>query len=216
MKHTRLRRLRRSTALLAAMAIAGFVGYRVHDYRRTAQTVSAVTAAWDLDYFVRPESFSEVEATRAELEGLAFRYRTEVRTRFLSETDSVVPAVERRSIIIRELEAALEEFRNAPGEPYIAQDLLLLLKRAGHYDRWLNVYLDLLYRRPTEEVIALFAPEAQDLGSATGRAAEVNAALRHVMEIPIPFPAKNRLTFRELHVTALKKSDRESDRAASL
>lgn len=203
MKHSRLRIVRRSVGLLAVVALAGIAGYRIHEYRGSAQAVSGAGSAWDIDYFTRPDSFSEVEATRAEMEGLAYRYRTEVRTRFLYPTDAVIPATERRSTIIAELERALVEFRDAPGEPFIAQDLLLLLKRSGSYDRWLNVYLDLLYRRPTVDLIALFAPEASELGSATGRAEEVSSALRHVMEIPIDFPAKRQLQNPALHVTSV-------------
>lgn len=203
MKHSRVRFLRRMTGGLAALILAGSVGYRVHDYRTQLNSVSAVGSSWDLDYFTRPGSFSEVEATRADLEGLASRYRAEIRTRFLYTPDAVRPVAQRRTSVIAELEQGAKEFHNAPGESFLVQDLLLLLKQAGSYDRWLDVYLDLLYRRPTEEVIALFVHEAQELGSATGRAAEVESALRHLLEIPIDSPTKRQLQDGALHGTSL-------------
>jgi hypothetical protein len=184
--------------LLAALA-----GYRVHDLRLTASAGSATEARWDLDYFVRPSSFSEVEATRAELEGLAYRYRTEIRTRYLGTPTPAASETRRRDSIIHDLETALSEFRNAPGEAYIAQDLLILLKRSGDYGRWLDLYLDLLYRRPTEDVISLFATEARTLAAATGRQVEVEAALRHVTEIPVEFSAKGHLQTADVHGSAL-------------
>ncbi|MBL9176279.1 MAG: hypothetical protein JNL10_22240 [Verrucomicrobiales bacterium] len=203
MKRSFLRLARRSAGTLAAVLLAALAGYRLHDLRLTARAGSATEARWDLDYFVRPSSFSEVEATRAELEGLAYRYRTEVRTRYLATPNPAVPDTGTRAAIIRDLETALSEFRNAPGEAYIAQDLLILLKRSGDYGRWLDLYLDLLYRRPTEDVISLFATEARTLAAATGRQAEVEAALRHVMEIPVEFSAKGHLQTADVHGSAL-------------
>lgn len=187
------------------MLVAGIVGYRAHDYRQNDPAVSSTDDPWDLDYFTRPESFSEIEATRSDLEGLAVRYRTEARTRFLISPNQARPVLERQTTIIAELERGLEEFKDTPGESYLAQDLLLLLKRTGDYNRWLNVYLDLLYRRPTEEVIGLFAREARELGSATGRAAEVELALKHVLEIPLDFPAKRQLQVPVAHASSFSR-----------
>lgn len=186
-----------------AVLLAALAGYRVHDLRLTAGAGSATEARWDLDYFVRPSSFSEVEATRAELEGLAYRYRTEIRTRYLGTPTVAGSDTKLRDSIIHDLETALSEFRNAPGEAYIAQDLLILLKRSGDYGRWLDLYLDLLYRRPTEDVISLFATEARTLALATGRQEEVETALRHVTEIPVEFSAKGHLQTADVHGSAL-------------
>lgn len=203
MKRSSLRLARRSAGTLAAVILAALAGYRLQDLRLTARAGSATEARWDLDYFVRPSSFSEVEATRAELEGLAYRYRTELRTRYLATPNPAARDTGTRAAVIRDLETALSEFRNAPGEATIAQDLLILLKRSGDYGRWLDLYLDLLYRRPTEDVISLFATEARTLAAATGRQTEVEAALRHVMEIPVEFSAKGHLQTADVHESAL-------------
>lgn len=203
MKHSHVRFGRRMAGFLATMVLAGIAGYRLHDYQRNSNSVTKIGAPWDLDYFTHPESFSEIEASRTDMEGLAARYRTEIRTRYLYAADSAQPVARRRSSVIAELERGVEEFRNTPGEPLVLQDLLLLLKQAGEYDRWLTVYLDMLYRRPTEEIIGILAREAQELGTAVGRAAEVDAALRHVLEIPREFPSKQHLRGRPFHVTSL-------------
>ncbi len=208
MKHSHIRFGRRMAGFLATMVLAGIAGYRVHDYQRNSNSVTQVGARWDLDLFTRPESFSEIEASRTDMEGLASRYRAEIRTRYLYAADRTQPAARRRSSVIAELERGVEEFRNTPGESLVLQDLLLLLRQAGEYDRWLNVYLEMLYRRPTEEMIGILAREAQELGTAVGRAAEVDAALRHVLEIPREFPSKQHLRDRPFHVTALPSLDR--------
>lgn len=203
MKRSSLRLVRRSAGTLAGVLVAALAGYHLHDLRVTARAGSTTDARWDLDYFVRPSSFSEVEATRAELEGLAYRYRTEIRTRYLGAPTTAASDAKTRASLIRDLETALSEFRNAPGEAYIAQDLLILLKRSGDYSRWLDLYLDLLYRRPTEDVISLFASDARTLAAATGRQVEVEAALHHVTEIPIEFSAKGHLQTADVHGSAL-------------
>lgn len=203
MKRPSLRQVRRSAGTLVAVLVAALAGYHLHDLRLPTRAGSATDARWDLDYFVRTSSFSEVEATRAELEGLANRYRTEIRTRYLDVPTTSASGAKTRASLIRDLETALSEFRNAPGEATIAQDLLILLKRSGDYGRWLDLYLDLLYRRPTEDVIALFASEARTLASATRRQAEVEAALRHVTEIPVEFSPKGHLQTADVHGSAL-------------
>ncbi|MCW5559780.1 MAG: hypothetical protein KIT22_18340, partial [Verrucomicrobiae bacterium] len=80
---------------------------------------------------------------------------------------------------------------------------LLLLKKSGDCRRWLEVYLDVAYRRPTEELVGLCAHDALVMAVAAGRLSEVTAAFRHVLEIPLEFPAKHRL---ELPVATVSDS----------
>lgn len=199
MKPRVIRRIRTVAGWLLAIILGGMAGYWIRDYRAMTAKTSGSMAAWGLDDFVRPRSFSSVEAMRAELEGLAQLYRTEARTRLLQSESKPLAAALRRSEAIAELERGWTAFRDTSGEAYVVQDLLLLLKKSGASRRWLEVYLDMAYRRPTEELVGLFANDALTMAATTGRLSEVTAALRHVLEIPLEFPAKHRL---ELPVTA--------------
>jgi hypothetical protein len=120
--------------MLAEVMLAGYARCWVRDYLAPTGTAEN-GGGWDLNYFARPGSFSDVEATRAKLEGLTYRYRTEVRTRFLAELDSGAQGSDLRTSIIHELERALTESRKAPREPFVTQDLLLLLKRSERFSR---------------------------------------------------------------------------------
>ncbi|MBN8247644.1 MAG: hypothetical protein J0L84_09395 [Verrucomicrobia bacterium] len=204
MKHAVSRRLRTVAGWVLALVVGGMAGYWVRDYRTLTAKASGSMTAWGLDDFVRPRSFSPVEASRAELEGLAQLYRAEARTRLLKAEAGVLPAMARRSETIADLERGWEAFRDTSGEAVLVQDLLLLLKKSGDHSRWLGVYLDVAYRRPTEELIGLFADDALEIAGASGRLPEVTAALRHVLEIPIEFPGKRRL---EAPVATVSHSD---------
>jgi len=187
------RRIRAAAGWLLAVILGAMAGYWIRDYRAMTGKSSGVVTAWGLDDFVHPRSFSPVEVTRAELEGLAQLYRAEARTRLLQAESEAIPAALRRSETIAELERGWTAFRDTPGESYVVQDLLLLLKKSGDRRRWLEVYLDVAYRRPTEDLVGLFADDALAMATAAGRLSEVTAALRHVLEIPLEFPAKRRL-----------------------
>jgi len=187
------RRIRTLAGWGLGLILGAMGGYWIHDYRAVTIRSSGSMTVWGLDDFVRPRSFSPVEATRAELEGLAQLYRAETRTRLLNADASPVSAAARRTEAIARLESGLRAFRDTPGEPVVVQDLLLLLKKSGDHGRWLDVYLDFVYRCPTEELIGLFASDALEVAGGAGRTAEVTAALRHVMEIPLEFPGKHRL-----------------------
>lgn len=204
MKHALSRRLRTVVGWILALALGGMAGHWLRDFRTLTAQASGSMTAWGLDDFVRPRSFSPVEASRAELEGLAQLYRAEARTRLLHADSGGLPAGVRRSETIEDLERGRQAFRDTPGEAVLVQDLLLLLKKSGNHDRWLGVYLDMAYRRPTEELIGLFADDALEIASAVGRLPEVTAALRHVLEIPIEFPGKRRL---EAPVAAVSHTD---------
>lgn len=85
---------------------------------------------------------------------------------------------ERTSItgLVQEFEERIREFQGTGEEPLLVRGLLLLLASDGAYERWLEVYLDFLYRRPTEELVGRLAREALTAGRATGRLAEVAPA----------------------------------------
>lgn len=190
---TRLRCFHRPGPILALALLAAGVGFLLRDLPERLPSASADRSFRDLDLFVQPRSFSEIEVTRAELTGLALRFRTEARLTHLMRVRQEPPSAAQRRAAIAELERGIAEFKDTPEELYLVQDLLLLLRADGQVNRWLDVYLELLYRRPTQEMLATLVPMARRLAQAAEREAEVEAAVHHVLTIPLDFPAKRLL-----------------------
>lgn len=92
---------------------------------------------------------------------------------------------------IRDLELGVEEFEGTEEESSCAQDLFSELRRAGRFDRGVEVYLKALYEHPTHPFVARFAKDAMAVARRAGREAEVLAGLRHLSAIPLNFEGKN-------------------------
>ena len=179
---------------LLASLVGAMAGWWVRGYRMATTVTTVSGRTWNLEDFVHARSFSLVEVARAELAGLAQLYRSEARVRLLQGAVTPVSGDARWMEMLADLERACREFRDTPGEAPVLQDYLLLLRRTAAHDRWLDAYLDFAYRRPTEEVIGLFAHDAVDIAARVGRESEVAAVLRHVLEIPLEFPGKLQIT----------------------
>lgn len=111
-------------------------------------------------------------------------------------------AVERQSIV-RDLERGIEEFKDTPEELVLIEDLLLQLRSGGQANRWLDVYLEVLYRRPTEDLVASQFVTARQMAQATDRESEVATGFQHLLGIPLDFPAKRLLKEQESRAMAL-------------
>ncbi len=154
-----------------------------------------------LEYFASAKSFSEVEQARAQLQALSSRYLFAVQVRQAvasrgsdaSKVGGVSAGAVGVSQTVQELEEAIREFRGTGEEPGLTDGLLICLASERSYERWIDVYLDLLYRRPTEEVVGVLANAAVTAGQATGRLEEVLDGFRHVSSIPFDFEAKRRV-----------------------
>jgi hypothetical protein len=184
------------TIFVTALVVAASLGYRARDLGRDSLTTLQASEVPPLDSFVDTQSFSEIQNTRAELQGLAQRFRTEARMKHLAslpKPSSGSPTPVERASIVRDLERGIEEFKDTPEEVFLVQDLLLQLRAGGQFNRWLDVYLDILYRRPTEEAVGTLSGTAQWIAQATGREAEVTAGFQHILEIPLDFAAKQLL-----------------------
>jgi hypothetical protein len=62
--------------------------------------------------------------------------------------------------------------------------LLRLLRKAGHHQEWLNLYLELTYRHPNNPLIPMESARAADAARFTGREPELREALDHWNQIP--------------------------------
>jgi hypothetical protein len=87
----------------------------------------------------------------------------------------------------------MTEFGGTDQEVYVAEDLLCALKRREQFDRWVLVYLKLLYEHPTHPVVSQLASQALAVSKLAGREHEVLAGLRHMHTIPLDFPGKSQV-----------------------
>ena len=155
------------------------------------------TKDWaSLDYFFSAQSFSEIETARALLDALAARYLVGVDTQRALGIQAVrtgtggPPQQLNLAETIRLLEEGIESFKGTEQEFHLTERLLLALEKEGSSNRWLDVYLDALYRHPTAGLVGEYARAAVSTGQATGRLEQVRKAFRHVCETPFDFAGK--------------------------
>jgi hypothetical protein len=192
-------KLKRVALLFLVSAFTGWAGYYLGVMREPSATHLRGGAMVPLDYLASAKSFSEVEHARAVLEALATRYMESAQGLIARQTMSRNPSFGiRLSSSERPMVAAIEmldevmpEFRGTGEELRLLQPLLYALKHEKFYDRWLEVYLDALYRHPTHELVSSLAEEAVVISQAVGRERELTAGLRYVSGIPLNFPTKS-------------------------
>lgn len=150
-----------------------------------------------LEYYYSQSSFSEVQNTKACLDGLCEKFRTEIQARRLADQQMCAPpqgaeadSEPHISQVIADLERGVDEFAGTEQQLEIAQELFLALKKAKKFDRWVSVYLTALYRQPTHFIVARLASEALLTGRLCGREPEVITGLHHVETIPFDFEGK--------------------------
>lgn len=193
-------KLKRFALLLLVSAFTGWVGYYVGIMRETGATRLANGATVGLDHLASAKSFSEVEQARAALDALAVQYAENAQALMAREIMSHNPSFgirlgssERPMVAaIQMLDEAILEFKGTGEELRLLPLLLFALKQERLYDRWLNVYLDALYRQPTSELLSSWAEDAVVVSRAAGRESELTAGLRYVNDIPRNFTVNSR------------------------
>jgi hypothetical protein len=186
------------TALLCAST--GCFGYWLHGQSVGAASLAEAKSVPQLDDLIVHDSFSLIENTKTDLEGLCRRIRLDVEGRLVrqdrlwvqSGASGPVPEAQLDSII-HDLENGMNEFQGTDEELSLAEDLLRTFKMADQTDRWLEVYLKALYEHPTHPIVDLFAEQAIPMGKAAGREEEVIAGLMHVSRIPLNFQGKDKV-----------------------
>jgi len=193
--------LKRVALLFLVSAVTGWVGYYLGVMREPSATHMPRGATVALDYLVSAKSFSEVEHARAALDALAARYvvnaQALIAQEFMSRNPSfgIRQSSSERPIVaaINMLDEVIPEFRGSGAELQLLQPFLLALKQERLYDRWLDVYLDALYRHPTDEMVSSLAEEAVVISRAVDRELELTMGLRHLSDIPTSVFAESRV-----------------------
>ncbi len=191
--------LKRVALLFLISAVTGGVGYYIGVMRETSAAYMPRGATVTLEYLVSTKSFSEVEHARAVLEALAARYAESAQGMIAQEVMSRNPnfgirlsGSDRPMVAaIKMLDEALPEFQGTGAELQLLQPLLYALKQERLYDRWLDVYLDALYRHPAHEMLGSLTEEAVVISQAVGREWELAAGLRYVSGLPLNLLTKS-------------------------
>ena len=189
---------RRFTWTTLGLLAAGGTGFLLGNREARLGVAMPIESMPRLDYFITQHSFSEIENAKASLEALCRRYRAEVQARRLLDERSAGgrqgPTREPRlSGTIKVLERGMKEFEGTQQQLGISEELLLALRAAKLYDRWMSVYLRTLYEHPTYPTATVFAKDAMVIGKVLGREDEVLRAFRHLKEIPFDFLHKSKI-----------------------
>src|SRR5690242_1707540 len=80
---------------------------------------------------------------------------------------------------------AREEFRGTEPEGYLVEEMLIVLKRTGQSQRWLDLYLPFLYEHPTHPLVGRRAKEAVEMSDKVGRQVELADAFDVLRRIPL-------------------------------
>jgi hypothetical protein len=149
-----------------------------------------------LEYFLAPQSFSELDNAKRLLEAVANQNLIELRQRRMAFSlrtsgNALLPAdiIEQQNSI-QDLQEAIQRFGGTGQEHAFLRDLLLELKRAKMHDAWLEAYLELLYTQPAHAMTGRFAADAVRISQAAGRYGELLSACAHLAQIPFNFEAK--------------------------
>lgn len=185
----------------------GWHGFQLRPFAAAAPGARETVPA--AEYFSHPRSFSELENAKADLDATALRVLFELRMRRVATQRSMpvegsAPDAELERIV-ELLEQSAADLRGTEWELFVIRDLLVALKQAGHRQRWLDLYLDTLYRLPTSEVPSVFAAEALAMARALGRDEEVIRALHFILANPQASAGHDRV--RRLFLTAAPGSD---------
>ncbi len=134
------------------------------------------------------ESFSEVQAVKAELDRLRQRYVESLRRESGSGTVRASEStLEMDASVTGKIEFLIEEFSGTDQAVAMVQTLLINLGRQEEWDRWLDVYLGLAYQHPTTRLVAAESERARRIARQVGREAQIERAILHVAQIPSPF-----------------------------
>lgn len=175
-------------------AVAGVLGLTVWGHLNPALT--SVASARRPDFAAAAESFSEVTAARMALNYAAGQVLVELREHRL-EALLAKPAAERSGHLYRSIEVfefAREELKGTDREELVLHSLLELLAEDRQYDRWLNLYLELVYRQPVNGLVGRLAPNALRIARTSGREQEVLAAFGVVQAMPFDSEVKDRIS----------------------
>ncbi|MCC6233086.1 MAG: hypothetical protein IT580_10615 [Verrucomicrobiales bacterium] len=177
----------------AVLVLAAFgAGMVVQDLRDLNPKDNLDRSVPPVEEFLSWDSFSEVEQTRALLRALCLRSIAEIRVGYLERRGNSAPeAVDHAQRVeqglaaaIRETRDQIAEFEGTAEEWLLHGEMLRLLQRAERSEEWLDAYLDLVQRNPTDSLIENLELRAREVACRLGREAELEPVLAHWSQLP--------------------------------
>lgn len=171
------RRLTLAMTLLAGYCLAGLVGLGWSGDHSRAPAGNLAVAS--------PESFSEVQAIKAELIRLRMEYVESLRSTVGNAGGAeAVPQLGTDPATVHRLECLIQEFSGTEESLAMTHLLLAILRRKEQWDRWMDVYLEAVYRHPTTPMVTYEKDRARQIARHAGREEELDRAFRYLAQIP--------------------------------
>jgi hypothetical protein len=183
--------------ILFSFAAGGAVGYLLRAQKTDGSLVVSAKDFITEEYLAAPDTFSRIKNTRNSLDSLSIRLGIGI-TDALAAYDRLPKTneAERRKadeVLDRALhtaEAAMREFEGTQQQWVVATVFLEALRKAGRLDRWIEVYIETLYRCPTHPAVSNLANDAVKIGRLAGQELRVLEALRYVSASPAEFSGR--------------------------
>jgi hypothetical protein len=187
-----------TAALIILLSLAsGGAGYLLHAHKADGSLILSVKDVVRADYLAPPDSFSRVKNTKNALRGLSMRVDVGIvdagwaydrlPKSSVSEKKRAEQVLERT---IHAGEAAVQELEGTAQQPVVAQALLFALKKGGRFDRWTEVYLEMLFKHPTDPVVSRLAKQALEISKLAGQEQRVLEALIYLSVSPAQYAGK--------------------------
>ena len=170
-----------------ALLLAGALGYAAGVRQGGGWLASAGPRSSGVDYLLAPRTFSEIENTRALLDAQCRAFILSIRTRYIAQHP------EDSAQAVRELEATIAQLQRGPEMLPLQEELLWFLKKNGQSERWLQLYLEVLYEDPTDSLIGRFAEDARKFARGTAREPELLQGFQNLSAMPIRSEARDRV-----------------------
>jgi len=183
--------------IFLSFAAGGACGYLLRAQKTDGSLVVSAKDIVTEEYLAAPETFSRTKNTKNTLDSLSIRVGIGI-TDSLSIYDQLPKTSESENrkageILDRAInagEVAMREFEGTQQQLVIATAFLGALRKAGRFDRWIEVYVETLYRCPTHPVVSELANDAVKIGKLAGQEQRVLEALKYVSASPAEFTGK--------------------------
>jgi hypothetical protein len=184
-------------AILVVFAAGGLFGYLFRARNTDASLVLSIKDVITDEYIAPPDTFSRVKNTKYAFDSLSTRVAIGI-TDAIAAYDRLPRTSESEiktagQVLARALhagEAAMLDFEGTEQQAIIAQAFLHALRKAGEFNRWVEVYTKALYTHPTHRALCGLASEAIKISKAAGQQQRVLDALTYVLASPAEFAGR--------------------------
>jgi hypothetical protein len=180
--------------LFICLFLAGTgLGYLVRGILEPADLIAKAGTSPDLDYFIPPQSFSEIRNAKEVLHGLIMQSTARVDVTLAGLAGRTTDSNSDLLKALGDLEQVVNESKSEYERDVLVGELLRLYKWAGLWDKWVETYVKILYEQPTNLIVGDLASEAVNAGKLSGQEKEILQGFYHLSSIPMQFENKIRV-----------------------